>query len=396
MDSPELTIPLRQIVNFVTLFQALIFAGILALRPFRGSLANWFLIAALFILATVKADQLYQMLGGFLYFPQYGFLLSPIQALMTPVLYLYVTAKAKPGLTLNKGHLWHATPFMVMLVYLFAFYFSLTTVEKSAMIASGGFSTVLHRFVVPLAGDLVQLGYVAAALRCLSHYGVSLKNWFSRVETRDLRWLKRLMTLWGAIFVFHAIWTISGGLFGALPFARSVLDVLNFLHLGMVNGLMLMGVTAAARADKTPVVAPAALAAPKYQASSISPEDRQALFSKTAETMQTERPFLAPDLTLRDLADLLGATTREMSEAINGVGRQSFFEYINSARVEHAQLLLIEQPATRILDIAYQSGFNSKTAFNEAFRKNTGQTPSAFRKMNNSSPGSARPAEKPA
>lgn len=394
MDSPEFAIPLRQIVNFVTLFQALIFAGLLMLRPFRGTLSNGFLIAALLILATVKADQLYQMLGGFLHFPQYGFLLAPFQALMTPVLYLFVTTKVKPGFRLNRGHLWHATPFVLMLVYLFAVYFSLTTAEKSAMIASGGFSTLLHRFAVPLTGDIVQLGYVVAALRRLDHYGVTLKTWFSRVETRDLRWLKRLMVLWGAIFAFHAVWTISGGLFGALPFARVVLDVLNFLHLAIVNGLMLMGVTASAQLSTAPVEAAQAL--PKYQASNVSPDDRQTLFGKTASAIQTSKPFLAPDLTLRDLADLMGATTREMSEAINGVGNQSFFEYINSARVKHAQLLLIEQPATRILDIAYQSGFNSKTAFNQAFRKITGQTPSAFRRLHNLPVKSARPAEKPA
>ena len=86
MDSPDFAIPLRQVVNVVTLFQALIFAAILALRPFRGTLSNGFLIAALLIMATVKADQLYQVLGGLLHFPQYGFLLAPIQALMTPVL----------------------------------------------------------------------------------------------------------------------------------------------------------------------------------------------------------------------------------------------------------------------------------------------------------------------
>ena len=63
----------------------------------------------------------------------------------------------------------------------------------------------------------------------------------------------------------------------------------------------------------------------------------------------------------------------------------NFFNFINKHRVEEAKLLLLSKKMDQysILGIAYESGFNSKTAFNTTFKKFTNQTPSVYK---NSSP----------
>ncbi|WDI32214.1 helix-turn-helix domain-containing protein [Hyphococcus flavus] len=375
MEGFELNVPVRQLVNVVTLAQAIIFAAMLAPRAHRVSPAGWLLVSSLLILATVKADQLYQGLGLLHQFPDHGFLLAPFQALMTPALYLYVCAKTDRDFKLHKGHLWHASLFALFFLYLFVFYFRLAPEAKAAMIESG-FSGPLHRLVIPLIGDLVQLGYVIAALRRLQKFGVSLENWFSRTEDRNLLWLKRLMTLWGAIFVLHAAWTAAAGIFGAAPFARGVMDLLNFAHLAIANALAAIGFTDAASPARTEQPRPAE----KYAGSALSADDRDTLFNKISKVMTDDALYLSPDLTLRDLAERAGATPRELSEAINGAGGVTFFEFVNRARVEHARRLLIDQPGLQVLSIAHQSGFNSKTAFNESFRKATGETPTGYRR----------------
>ncbi|MEO1252721.1 MAG: helix-turn-helix domain-containing protein [Pseudomonadota bacterium] len=402
MEALSLTVPLRQVGNIVVLVQALIFAGVFMSPPFRRQLSNQLLAAALLIMAAIKADQLYQMLGGLAAYPEYGFALAPFQALMTPVLYLFVVSKAVPNFALERRHLWHLTPFALFFLYLLAVYYRLPTDEKAALLASGGFASPLHRLVVPLIGDAIQLGYVVAALKRLNAHGLSLRNWFSRLENRDLRWLRRLMIVWGAVFVFHTMWTIAAGVFAAAPFARGVLDILNLVHLGFVTALILMGATSVGDrlgvgqpgADETRGAQPDAAPALKYVASTLSAAERRELFEKAAAALKRQRLYLTPDLTLRHLADHLSATPREVSEALNGVGDQSFFEFINRARVEHAKGLLAAAPDMKIIEIAFQSGFNSKTAFNESFRKYCGQTPGAYRRSHASSPDGARPAEK--
>ena len=52
-------------------------------------------------------------------------------------------------------------------------------------------------------------------------------------------------------------------------------------------------------------------------------------------------------------------------------------------RINHVKKLFEDKEYfnSTIINIAYDSGFNSKSAFNTAFKKQTGMTPSAYRKQ---------------
>ena len=62
--------------------------------------------------------------------------------------------------------------------------------------------------------------------------------------------------------------------------------------------------------------------------------------------------------------------------------RKNFYNFINEFRIEAAKEIL-QDPSSKgknILQIAYEVGFNSKSAFNTYFKRLTGKTPSAYRK----------------
>lgn len=60
----------------------------------------------------------------------------------------------------------------------------------------------------------------------------------------------------------------------------------------------------------------------------------------------------------------------------------NFFEFVSSYRVQEAKRRLADPSDTSsILQVMYDSGFNSKSVFNTAFKNNTGLTPSDFRRM---------------
>lgn len=61
----------------------------------------------------------------------------------------------------------------------------------------------------------------------------------------------------------------------------------------------------------------------------------------------------------------------------------NFFEYINSLRITEAMELLKDKGKSRltIIEVAYQVGFNNKVSFNAAFKKQTGVTPTEYRKQ---------------
>ncbi|MEO7757404.1 MAG: helix-turn-helix transcriptional regulator, partial [Dokdonella sp.] len=109
----------------------------------------------------------------------------------------------------------------------------------------------------------------------------------------------------------------------------------------------------------------------------------QASLARLRARMEREQPFLDPELTIRGLAHQMGMGQRDLSRLINQQLGVHFFDFVNRYRVEHAAVLLCD-PAhqdANILDIAYRSGFNTKSSFNAAFGKHLGTTPTALRRQ---------------
>jgi AraC-like DNA-binding protein len=94
--------------------------------------------------------------------------------------------------------------------------------------------------------------------------------------------------------------------------------------------------------------------------------------------MEIERPYLAPELTLGELATQLRTNTSWLSRVINAGCGQNFNDFINEYRVQEAERRL-RDPQFRhytLLAVALEAGFNSKSTFNRVFRKLRGVTPS--------------------
>jgi len=119
----------------------------------------------------------------------------------------------------------------------------------------------------------------------------------------------------------------------------------------------------------------------KYCTSGLSELDAKAYQAELLDIMDQEQPYLDPELKLPQLAKRLAISTNHLSQVINNHLHVNFYEFINQYRIRKAQQLL-ENPATannKILNIAMDTGFNSKSSFNSAFKKFTGKTPSEYR-----------------
>ncbi|HJP63496.1 MAG TPA: helix-turn-helix domain-containing protein, partial [Mucilaginibacter sp.] len=92
--------------------------------------------------------------------------------------------------------------------------------------------------------------------------------------------------------------------------------------------------------------------------------------------------YLDPELSLSVLAEKFGVTPHELSRIINTVFKKSFNDFINAYRVNEV-LQKMQDPAyshMNLVGIAYESGFNSKTTFNRAFKQVTGNNPVDYKK----------------
>lgn len=114
---------------------------------------------------------------------------------------------------------------------------------------------------------------------------------------------------------------------------------------------------------------------------SISNEETE-LAERLTNLMIDEELFLDFKLGLSEMADKLQISTNQLSALLNDVVGKSFYDYVNEFRIEEVKkrLVLPEDQNKTILSIAWECGFNSKSAFNRVFKINTGLTPSEYQK----------------
>jgi len=120
----------------------------------------------------------------------------------------------------------------------------------------------------------------------------------------------------------------------------------------------------------------------KYRKNKIPDELVQNGMAQLKDVMETQKPFTDSNLTLINLAQMIHIKPHHLSQILNGIIGENFYVYVNSARIKYAADLMKDKDNKdkSILEIAYQSGFNSKSAFNTYFKNIMGETPSRFRK----------------
>jgi AraC-like DNA-binding protein len=105
-------------------------------------------------------------------------------------------------------------------------------------------------------------------------------------------------------------------------------------------------------------------------------------FARFNILLEKERAYLRDDLSLALASEDLAVLPRELSEAVNRSSGKSFKAVVREHRIAFACSLMKsgDNDEMGILEIAYASGFATKSVFNAAFKKETGQTPSEYRK----------------
>ena len=97
---------------------------------------------------------------------------------------------------------------------------------------------------------------------------------------------------------------------------------------------------------------------------------------------QRQRPYLDPELDLQRVANESGYSRNQISYLLNQVLGQSFYRYVNQARLQHLLSGLDGASSTTPIDeLAFGAGFNSLSAFYKCFREHTGLSPKAYVKQ---------------
>lgn len=124
----------------------------------------------------------------------------------------------------------------------------------------------------------------------------------------------------------------------------------------------------------------------KYKNSQLKSINLNSVSEKLNHLLETEKIYREDNINLTELANQIGISNHQLSEYLNQELKISFFQLIHRYRIKEAKERLISHPDETILSVAYHVGYQSKSSFNEIFKKETGQTPTDFRKKSKKSP----------
>lgn len=313
--------------------------------------------------------------------------ISNLVLTLFPLQYLYVKYLLYDLKTINKKDLWHFAPAVVYILAAYDFYF-LSGPEKLEWIRN---KPDFYQIVEIIANEVIAAQGIVYSILIfirLSKYKIEIQNHESNVDKVILFALYR-----GTILILFS-WII-----GAVAVNLELLnipvrfDLFIYVYLIIVLVIYITSYIAI----KTPevfkldenelrVVFQKNHSAEKiFEGSDVKTIEEnkpevEILDHDLNTLMETEKPFLEPDLNLLQLADKVQLSRNQLSYIINQQHQMNFNEFVNSYRIEEVKRLMID-PANKhlkIISLAYDAGFNSKASFNRIFKQMTNMTPSQF------------------
>ncbi|UTW61969.1 AraC family transcriptional regulator [bacterium SCSIO 12741] len=370
-----MSLNLWSVILVASLSQSVFLGAMFALRPTTNKRALSLLLGLLFVLFLIHinnlwyASYLYQSIPGVA-----GFAMGMI-LLIGPLIYLYVQSIVKPSFTFHTRHLLHGLPYLLVLSGLIIQDSALNEEEMRQMVDvfMAGEMPVswpwILRFIF-YASHL--LFYLHLSRRVLTdseqqdadNYQVSLAERGKWIHKMSIAFSIIALILVGATFMMLVTGKYSAdGNFIITTILSLIIYLIGYQTL-LHNQTVLPGFDT------------------RYATLKIQPGTKDLLMEKLNVLFEKEKIFTDPDIKLSSLAERLNTQPHVLSRLINTQLKQSFSELLNQYRIEEFKKKALDPEFSHysIIGIAYEVGYNSKSSFNTAFKKQTGLTPSQFLK----------------
>ena len=134
--------------------------------------------------------------------------------------------------------------------------------------------------------------------------------------------------------------------------------------------------------EQLPEIEAGASSIKKYSKSSLSKEQIQAYKKAITAYFEKDRPYLDIDFSFQQLSGELNIKPHYLSQTFNEGFDKTYPQLIKELRIQEASKRIVDEQYSHlsVYGIALDCGFNSKSAFNQAFKEITGFTPSEYKK----------------
>ena len=300
-----------------------------------------------------------------------------------PFLYFYISSLVDSPNKFRTKDLLHFTPFLLFNLYLIIVSFLPMVSERISLnhVASElepPLSFQLFLILVVLSGPV----YFLLSIRLFKSLDIHIFNNFSRAEDINLDWLRKLVYIFGSVWTLlmvvasiHHVFHLFSWIFctDGISLSLSIFIILIGYYGLKQKELFSFPEKEFFILEQKPE---------KYSGSRLKESEARLYLEKLNSFIGKEKPYLNPDLNLPQLAKEVDIPSHYLSQVINENIGLNFFDFINRQRVEDVKSKITDPQYNNfsILGIAFESGFNSKSAFNRVFKNITRLTPSEYKK----------------
>lgn len=302
--------------------------------------------------------------------------LEGVLLLIGPLVYLYIKSLNSRKQSNWKVKWIHFVPYTLYLIFL------TIPVLVSAFQKRYIFEyliTVNEYYYVRDYAELIFLAsYLMLALHSFYKMNTSLKNVFSILEYKNIKWLGTFIVgLLGLVVINLILLTFetfdsSGDLFDFITVSAFLLFISYLGYFGTSQSQIFV---------------------PEYLLESDSSEDATEkriyitaqeigeVEKKLKSVFESDKLFLDDSLTLHKLASELLTSDKKLSFYLNNHLNTNFYDFVNGYRIDEFKRILQNKSKENLslLGIAFECGFKSKSSFNRVFKKVTGLSPSQYK-----------------
>jgi len=305
---------------------------------------------------------------------------NAIFLLYGPVFYFYVSFITAEKEKLRRKDLLHFIPFILFFLFLSGFfiYIAATGIEnlKESKETKG---EIIFSAIVNITFYLQVLVYIYFSRRSMNNYKKRILQNFSDIHKISCRWLSILIYaisfVWAATF-FSTLCSI------AINETASNIAI-NVFFVAVVIMFFSIGYFVLLMPDVYGKIHSEfkedSVKNEKYKKNFIEVKKKREYIANINKALQEDKLYLESEITIRQFSESTGIPAHHLSQVLNDAFGKNFYTFINEFRIEYAAKLLSENPSANILSVCFQSGFNSKSVFNDVFKKFKGFTPSEFR-----------------
>ena len=385
---PPLTLGWVQLAAIVGALQGLVLTAVLVAQRTNRT-ANRLLATLMAAFTIYLATGPYYSTGLIRVFPHFFAIGYQTVWVFGPLVYLYAHAASDRSWRLTWQSMLNFIPVGIstlatMPVYVMSGAEKIATWEQWSVHGVGGALRYLDPFKYVLG-----IAYSAATAFYLVRHRRDVEQSYSNIDRVNLRWLLWLSAATGGIWVLVTVLKVAhvstsirdGNVAITMALLVYAIGYMGLRQPEIFHYQTVERPTEERAVEPVPAAAEPEASEPRYERSGLDDGEAAQLKELLLVMMEKEQPWKESELTLADLASRINSTPHKLSAVLNVQVGQTFYDFVNGYRVREVQRRIKagDSRTLKILALAMDAGFASKSTFNEAFKKHTSQTPSAFR-----------------